>query len=81
MLKIASRTFAAVGRVCAPRGALSRRPRSDPPVSLITALLLPRGSLQVKSEPTGRFLRDVTLVAAAHTGELPVGKTKIINVA
>ena len=32
MLKIASRTFAAVGRVRDPRGTKRRRPRSRPPV-------------------------------------------------
>src|SRR5262249_21207401 len=32
MLKMASRTLAAVGRVWLPRGAMSRRPRSSPPV-------------------------------------------------
>ena len=39
MLKMASRTLAAVGRVCVPRGAFSRRPRSIPPVRRMLAFL------------------------------------------
>ena len=68
MLKIASRTLAAVGRVRAPLGAMSRRPRSCPPVSRIWERSYRAGRTAVK-------WRSVTVEADAPRPQAEPART------